>query len=144
MYQFTFNTHVIISILTLLAGGVSLFLAIRAYRKGDGYSAKIKIVSTIYLVALYLQFLLGLLMYYNHGGDKNLVENSPIQPGNSPTIRLWEIEHVAIMVFALFLVQIGYIFISKTKSPKRKFQLSFWYLGVPLILMVFTMAMAMR
>ncbi len=142
MYTYAFYTHIILSLITLLSGLFTLGLAFIGYRKNQAYTARHRYLGSVYVVAIYLQLFIGILMYYSEG--INWVENNLIDPGNSPTIRLWEIEHAAIMVFALFLVQIGYIFIGKTKSSRRKFILSFYYFGVPLLLMIFTMCMAMR
>ena len=144
MYHFTFYTHVAISLITMVAGIATLSLAYIGYRKGYEYSGWNRLLGRVYIVAIYFQLMLGLFMYYYPEIDIIMLEQSRIDPGNSPTIRFWEIEHAAIMVFALILVQIGCVFISKTKSSKKKYQLSFWYYGVPLLLMLFTMNMAMR
>lgn len=144
MYQFVFYTHVVISLITVLSGIAALVLAFIGYIKYLEYLPSSKIVSIVYIIAIYFQLAIGLLMYYYQGIEIVMFENNAIDPGDSPNIRLWEIEHAAIMVFALFLVQIGYIFIRKTKSARKKYLLTFYYFGVPLLLMLFTMTMAMR
>ncbi len=144
MYQAIFYTHLIVSILALFLGITSLLTAILGLVKMHEYKKQYRIIGKAYVIALYMQLAVGLLMYFYPGADKALVESNAIDPGNSPTIRFWEIEHVSIMIFALFIVQIGCIFISKSKSSKRKYRLSLFYFGIPLILMIFSMLMSMR
>ncbi len=144
MYQAIFYTHIIVSFLALFLGITSLIISILGLVRKYDYKPQYRFVGKAYVLALYMQLAVGLLMYFYPGQDKALIENNAIDPGNSPTIRFWEIEHVAIMIFALFIVQIGCIFISNTKSSKRKYSLSLFYFGIPLGLMIFSMLMSMR
>lgn len=144
MYYFAFYTHMVISLITLISGIAALILAFIGFKRNLEYSRASTRLGQIFIVALYFQLLFGIFMYYYPGNGVVLLENNLIDPGNSPTIRLWEIEHAAIMVFALFLVQIGHIFIRRTKSGRKKYILTFLYFGVALLLMLFTMIMAMR
>ena len=144
MYQAIFYTHVTVSFVALLLGLISLSIAIRGLIKRQDYLKWYRSLGKIYVISLYIQLAMGLLMFYYPGSDKAALESSAIDPGNSPNIRFWEIEHVAIMVFALFIVQIGCIFIGKTRNPGRKFRLVLVYFGIPLIMMIFSMVMSMR
>ena len=144
MYQIIFFTHVTVSLATLCFGLLSLLLAVRGLLKQKDYLSWYSVLGKVYVISLYFQLAMGLIMYYYPGGDKAVTEINAIDPGNSPTIRFWEIEHVSIMVFVLFIVQIGCIFIGKTKSSPRKFRLSLIYYGIPLILMVFSILMSIR
>lgn len=144
MYQTIFYIHITISFFALLLGLISLTLAIRGLIKKLAYLDVQKVLGKAYVISLYMQLAFGLLMYYYPGADKGNVGNNVIDPENSMNIRFWVIEHVSIMIFALFIVQIGCIFIGKTKSPVRKFRLSLFYFGFPLLLMVFSMIMSMR
>lgn len=144
MYPVIFYTHVSLSVIALLLGLISMFIAIRGIILNQDYLNWYRVLGKVYVIALYTQLAMGLLMYFYPGPDKIALEIKAIDPGNSPTIRFWEIEHVAIMVFALFIVQIGCLFIGKTKSSLRKFRLILFYFGIPLVFMVFSMIMSMR
>lgn len=144
MYKIAFYSHVMVSVITLLVGIISLTLAIKGYRQKLEYGRFDRLLGTIFLIGMYFQMIVGLIMYYVSFRSEGFVESGPIEPGNSPNIRFWEIEHVAVMIFTLFLVQIACIFINKTKSSSRKFVLRSWYFGTALILMIFTMIMGMR
>lgn len=144
MYQFNFYAHVTISIVTLLSGVIAIILAWVYRSKNKEFTKVNKALNKSFVISMYTQLVLGFAMYTKSWSDTPTLESSAIDPGGSPQIRFWEIEHVAIMVFALMLVQIGYIFISKTKSPQKKYLLTFWYFGIPLCLMIFTMIMAIR
>jgi len=144
MYQFNFYAHVTVSIVTLLSGVFAIILAFAHRRKNKEFTKVNKIINKSFVISMYTQLVLGFAMYTKSWSVTPALENNAIDPGGSPQIRFWEIEHVAIMIFALLLVQIGYIFISKTKSPQKKYLLTFWYFGIPLCLMIFTMIMAVR
>jgi len=55
----------------------------------------------------------------------------------------WAIEHIALMIFALFLTQLGRAFIKKSKGSFRKFRASLFYFGASLLLILFSMTMAL-
>jgi hypothetical protein len=144
MYQLAFYAHVVLSLTTLLSGLAAILLAFYRKQKHLPFNSLNLLTNRIFVGSMYVQLFLGLLMYYNPWSDDQWIENNAIDPGNSLGIRFWEIEHVAIMIFALFLVQIGYVFVVKTKSHHKRFLLTIWYFGVSLALMIFTMIMALR
>jgi hypothetical protein len=144
MYHLAFYAHVVLSLTTLLSGLSAILMAFFRKQRHLTFNSTNLLINKLFVASMYVQLFLGLLMYYNPWSDDQWIENNAIDPGNSPDIRFWEIEHVAIMIFALFLVQIGYVFVVKTKAHQKRFLLTIWYFGVSLALMIFTMIMALR
>ena len=62
---------------------------------------------------------------------------------NDASLRFWAIEHIALMIFALFLTQLGRIFIKRSKGATRKFRASLFYFSTSLGLIIFSVGMAM-
>jgi len=62
---------------------------------------------------------------------------------NDASLRFWAIEHIALMIFALFLTQLGRIFIRKSTAPVRKFKASLFYNGTAVLLILFSVSVAL-
>jgi hypothetical protein len=143
IYSFAFKIHIVISSITLLAGIATIVLSVqglirkRDYRRGDFG------VSMVFNVALYFQLILGFLIYYllRTAQEGPMWEVPDTQ--NDASLRFWAIEHIALMIFALFLTQLGRAFIKKSKGSFRKFRASLFYFGASLLLILFSMTMAL-
>lgn len=144
MYEFAYYLHALVSVLAFSFGVLALGMAIRNFRRNHNYTRLNLRLGRWFVSFLYVQLVVGLSMYYYPWEDKGIHQLSLSGVGSAERVRFWEIEHVAVMIFALFLVQTGQIFIRLTRSPRRKYLLTFWYFGASLMLMVFTMMMAMR
>jgi len=143
IYSLAFKIHIIISTITLLAGIFTIALAIHGLIRKREYGKWDLLASLIFNVALYFQLILGFLIYY-------VLRSAPEGPlwdvpntQNDASLRFWAIEHIALMIFALFLTQLGRVFIKRSKGPARKFRASLFYFGTSLLLILFSVSMAM-
>jgi hypothetical protein len=143
IYSFAFKIHIIISSITLLSGFASIILSIQGLIRKRDYARIDLGVSLLFNVALYFQLILGFLIYY-------LLRSSLEGPvweipdtQNDASLRFWAIEHIALMIFALFLTQLGRVFIKKSIGPFRKFRASLFYFGTSLLLILFSVGMAL-
>ncbi len=143
IYSFAFKIHILISTITLLAGIATIALSIQGLIKKRSYSKSDSGISIIFNVALYFQLILGSLIYYllRASQEGPLWEVPDTQ--NDASLRFWAIEHIALMIFALFLTQLGRAFIKKSLGPFRKFRASLFYFGASLLLILFSMTMAL-
>ena len=143
IYSFAFKIHIFISTITLLAGISTLVMSIHGLSKKREYGRYDFGVSLVFNVALYFQLILGFLIYFvlRSTLEGPLWEVPDTQ--NDASLRFWAIEHIALMIFALFLTQLGRVFIKKSKGPSRKFRASLFYFGISLLLILFSVTMAM-
>jgi len=143
IYSFSFKIHIVISTITLLAGISTLVLSIHGLSKKRDYVKSDFRVSLLFNVALYFQLILGFLIYFllRSTLEGPLWEVPDTQ--NDASLRFWAIEHIALMIFALFLTQLGRAFIKKSKGSFRKFRASLFYFGASLLLILFSMTMAL-
>jgi len=142
IYSFAFKIHIFISTITLLAGIGTIMMSIHGLIRKRSYSKSDFAVSLVFNVALYFQLILGFLVYYllrNH--LEGPVWEVP-DTQNDASLRFWAIEHIAIMIFALFLTQLGRVFIKKSRVSFRQFRASLFYYGTSLLLILFSVAMA--
>jgi hypothetical protein len=143
LYTFTFKIHIIISTITLLAGIFTAVLSAQGWIRKRPYTKLDEAVSITFNLALYLQLILGFIIYFtlrtSLEGPFWEVPNTE----NDASLRFWAIEHIALMIFALFLTQLGRLFIRRSKNPVRKFKASLFYYGVALLLILFSVSIAL-
>ena len=143
IYSFAFKIHIVISTITLLAGISTIVMSIHGLRRKREYGRPDFGVSLVFNVALYFQLILGFLIYFllRTTLEGPLWEVPDTQ--NDASLRFWAIEHIALMIFALFLTQLGRVYIKRSKGPSRKFRASLFYFGTSLLLILFSMGMAL-
>lgn len=97
-----------------------------------------KFLSFGFIINLYLQLVLGLFLFTNlgTGSDYNYLAS-----GNSEMVskRLWPIEHIVLMLFALFIANLGLIFSMQTKNSLGKFKKVLIYYLFSIVLIAFSL-----
>jgi len=143
IYSFAFKIHILISTITLLAGIATVVLSVQGLLRKRDYGKSDFGISLIFNVALYFQLILGSLIYYllRTSQEGPMWEVPDTQ--NDASLRFWAIEHIALMIFALFMTQLGRAFIKKSLGPFRKFRASLFYFGTSLLLILFSVGMAL-
>ena len=143
IYTFTFQIHIYISAITLLAGVINLVLAARGWARQREYSRADGWSYLVFTISLYLQLVLGLIIYFtlrtNLEGPLWEVPDTE----NDASLRFWAIEHIALMIFALFLTQLGMIFVKRSSSDIRRFRATLFYNGISLLLILFSLSIAL-
>ncbi len=143
LYTIAFKIHIYISTITLLSGIMTLGLSIQGWTKQREYSRIDEWSSVVFNIGLYLQLILGFIIYFTL---RTTLEGSMWQVQNTEndaSLRFWAIEHIALMIFALFLTQLGRTFIRRTSQPIRKFKASGFYYGTALMLILFSVSIAL-
>jgi len=143
IYSIAFKIHIIISTITLLAGILTIGLSIHGLSRKREYGKKDQAASLVFNVALYLQLILGFLIYYVLRSTLEGPVWEVPDTQNDASLRFWAIEHIALMIFALFLTQLGRVFIKRSKGAGRKFRASLFYFSTSLGLILFSVGMAM-
>lgn len=143
IYSFAFKIHIVISSITLLAGLTTVILSIHGLIRERGYARIDLGASLLFNVSLYFQLILGFLIYYLLRSTLEGPVWEVPDTQNDASLRFWAIEHIALMIFALFLTQLGRVFIKKSKGPFRKFRASLFYFGTSLLLILFSVGMAL-
>lgn len=143
IYSLTFKIHIIVSTITLLAGFGTIIWSTQGLVRTRAYGSVDTWLSLAFNLALYMQLILGSIIYYL----LRTAQEGPLweipDTLNDASLRFWAIEHIALMIFALFLTQLGRVFIKKSTGSHRKFRASLFYLGTSLILILFSVGMAL-
>ena len=143
LYTFAFKIHIYISVITLLSGITTQVFSIQGWIKGRDYGKTDQWSSMIFNIGLYLQLILGFIIYFTLRttleGDFWDVPDTE----NDASLRFWAIEHIALMIFALFMTQLGRIYIRRSNQSTRMFKASVFYYGTALLLILFSLSIAL-
>jgi len=143
IYTVAFNIHIYVSTITLLAGLATVIMSVSGWVKRKTYGRIDTGVSVAFQIALYFQLVLGFVIYFtlrtSLEGEMFEIPDS----ANDASLRFWAIEHIALMLFALSLTQIGRVFISKSGDSLKKYKASVFYNGTSLFLILFSVSMAL-
>ncbi|MBL6963237.1 MAG: hypothetical protein ISR55_05390 [Bacteroidetes bacterium] len=136
VYQLIKHFHSIISIVFLVAAVWLIYRSIAGIRKNLKYTSLDKVLSFIFIANMYLQLIFGLVLFTNFGSAQGY---DYIGAGTNEMIvskRLWPIEHIVLMIFALFIANLGLISSIKTSIDKDKHSkvLIFYSMSILLIL----------
>ncbi|MBJ6111731.1 hypothetical protein JAO73_22100 [Hymenobacter sp. BT523] len=120
---------------------VVIFGLIAVYRAFVGYSGRRPFVSAdngmsaAFSGFMWLQVLIGLGLYFGLSpwGLKAMKEAGAMQ---DPTKRFFGMEHVAVMILAAIVAQVGRIAVKKTADSTQKHRKALLYFGVALLLVL--------
>lgn len=132
-YDLIINIHGIISTVFTITAITILVRSIRGWSLKKVYTKLDKSISVLFLCFLYIQLVLGLLLYFVLGNQQSgakSIEEAIMQT----SIRYWALEHFIIMIFALFLSQIGWVFIRKSELDLNKHKNTLFYFGISILL----------
>jgi hypothetical protein len=143
LFEIVFKIHIYISALTLLTGIVTVSRSILGWSRSKTYNRTDLSFSLAFTITMYLQLLLGIVLYI-------LLRSTSEHPffeipdsSNDAYLRFWAIEHIALMIFALFLSQLGRIYIRNSSASITRYKASSFYHGSALLLIFFSLSIAL-
>jgi len=142
LYSFAFKIHIFISIITLLSGISTLVLSIQGLTSRRIYAGVDRYLSLIFSIGLYFQLILGFIIYFTLRTSLSGSFWEVPDTENDASLRFWAIEHIALMIFALFLTQLGRVYIRKNTVAVRQFKASLFYYGAALLMILFSLSIA--
>jgi len=143
IYSIAFKIHIYLSTVTLLAGITTVVLSIHGWSAKRAFNRFDSQAPLLFNIGLYFQLILGFLIYFTlRTSLEGPVWEVP-DTENDASLRFWAIEHIALMILALFLTQLGRIFIKRSKASLIKFKASLFYNGISLLLILFSLSIAL-
>jgi len=143
IYTVAFKIHIFVSTITILAGISTVTLSILGWSRDREFARKDAILSFLFSISLYLQLILGVIIYIALRSSLEGPLWGVPDTENDASLRFWAIEHIALMILALFLTQLGRIFVSRTLKSRMKFKASLFYNGSALLLILFSVSIAL-
>ncbi len=131
--------HTLISLTFLV---IAIWLFIRSYNgiyNDKAYTRKDKLLSFGFIISLYLQLIFGLFLFSNidsYSGVNYLTEENSMKFLSK---RLWPVEHIVLMLFALLIANLGLIISLNTKSDINKHKHTFIYYAIAMLLIFYSL-----
>ena len=114
------SAHTIVSGTFLIIAVWLLARSIRGIAKNYTYTRLDKLLSYGFIIALYLQLIFGLILFANPSIFNESNYSNAEGALRMASKRFWPIEHIVLMLFALFIANIGLIFSNQAKESREK------------------------
>ncbi len=143
MYGFTITIHIIVSALFVIVGLLVLVMAVVGLVKPTKFTKANNFLSVVFLMFLYVQLVLGIVLYYFLGSSSGtgVLSNQDELINNS--LRYWVVSHFSVMIFTLALSQLGRMFIINNIQDKQKFKNTIFFYGVSYVLIIISAVLGM-
>ena len=119
-HQLIKSIHTVISGTFLVTAAWLFYRTLRGYFLNLRYTRTDKVLSYTFIVNLYLQLIFGLLLMANPSPVPGQEIVNPDITMKLVANRFWPIEHIVLMLFALFIANLGLIFSSSTQISREK------------------------
>ncbi|MCY1719809.1 hypothetical protein OU798_05615 [Prolixibacteraceae bacterium Z1-6] len=130
--------HYLISVSFLFFAVLLVVRSVRGISKRVPYKAFDKFLAVAFIVALYLQLILGLFLFTNLGTGLDF-HYMPNEGSDMVSKRLWPVEHIVLMLFALFIANLGLIFSFQTRESQSRFKKILIYYTIAIALIAFSL-----
>jgi hypothetical protein len=138
-HQLIKHVHTVISVMSLVVSMWLFYRSIKGYLKNWDYSRLDKILSYAFIVNLYLQLIFGFLLMISKASVPVPDMASQDVTMRMASNRFWPIEHIVLMLFALFIANLGLIFSNNAQANREKFRKVLVYYAIAIILIVLSL-----
>jgi len=121
---------------------IAVWLFIRSYKGAflkKAYVRLDKLLSLGFVIFLYLQLFFGLILFSNLGSSLGSNYLNALNADKEVSKRLWPIEHIVLMLFALLIANLGLIITINTKSDRSKHLNTLIYYSISLSLILISL-----
>ena len=132
--------HYIISIAFLVIAFVLIYRSIFGLVKKWKYTLLDKILSSAFIINLYLQLIFGLILFSNLGSSLGYDYVSADGGVKVVSKRFWPIEHIVLMIFALLIANLGFIFSSKSQESRAKYKRVLIYYCLAILMIAYSLS----
>lgn len=126
--------HYIISGAFLFIAVILIVRSVLGIVKKRAYTITDKILSSSFIINLYLQLIFGLILFSNLGSSLGYDYVSADGGVKMVSKRLWPIEHIVLMIFALLIANLGFIFSNKSQESLAKHKRVLIYYCISIIM----------
>jgi hypothetical protein len=134
MYEIALYLHSWNRWLVLLAGVWVIVRSFGGWHSGNPYQKTDNTAAAIFLGALHLQLLLGLLLQFWLSPVTDAVYRDMGAAMKDSAQRFWAVEHMIGMIIAIIIAQVARILSKKAKVPSAKHRIMFWGALVSLVI----------
>lgn len=132
--------HYIVSATFLIIAIVLIYRTIIGIVKKKEYSLFDRILSYAFIINLYLQLIFGLILFSNLGSTLGYDYVSADGTVKMVSKRFWPIEHIVLMIFALLIANLGFIFSNKSQESKVKYKNVLFYYCLSIVMIAYSLS----
>lgn len=136
LYTFSLYLHSWNRWIILIAGLLSIAMALKGLREKTAYSGANRNLSLLFISSLHLQLLLGLLLYFILSPFTLQALNDFGSAMKDSTLRYWAVEHSLLNIIAVALAQAGSILIKRTADSRIKHRKTLIWSGIALFIIL--------
>ncbi len=144
MYQGILHTH------NLLRWVVLIFAFVTIYRYVSGLTGKKTFTAAdnrwgaLYVGSLHLQLIIGLVLYFFLSPITKVAMSDMGRSMKDAVLRFWGVEHIAMMILAVVIAQVGRIMSKKRQTDELKFKIGAVYFIISLLLILMSIPWPFR
>ncbi len=139
-HQLIKMVHTFISMTFLIIAIWLFYRSIQGFIQNWSYSRLDKYLSYAFIINLYLQLIFGfLLMAY----PEVVIGHELVNQATTLKLaakRFWPIEHIVLMLFALFIANLGLIFSNSAQVNKEKYRKVLIYYAISMVLIALSLS----
>jgi len=137
MYELVLAVHSWMRWAAIITGVLATFAALSG-RSSEG-DAKAERFGKFFIIALDIQFLIGLLLYFVLSPTTKAILNDFGAAMKDPVARFWAVEHGVTMIAAVAIAHIGKVMARKAPNPRSKqMRLTLAYMLATILILVRT------
>lgn len=136
LYTFSLYLHSWNRWIILIAGILSIAMALKGLRRRTAYSGANRNLSLLFISSLHLQLLLGLLLYFILSPFTLQAMNDFGAAMKDSSLRYWAVEHSLLNIIAVALAQAGSILIKRTADSRIKHRKTLIWSGIALFIIL--------
>ena len=130
MYKILINIHIFSSTLFALSAIFESFITVKGLIYKEKYTKIHRISEICFITLIYIGLVEGIIMYFFLDPANKPKVLTLTQALDNSAIRFWAIEHFCVMLFALLMAQIGFIFTTRSNSDHAKLKYASFYYGI--------------
>jgi len=138
-YSIIKHVHTVISGAFMIFAVWLIIRSVQGIIKNRAYTGLDKFISYGFIINLYLQLVFGLILFSNH--NSSVDDNFSNAEGalKMASNRFWPIEHIVLMLFALFIANLGLILTNQSQSDKEKHKKILTYYVVAILMIAISL-----
>ena len=137
-HQIIKMVHTFISMTFLIVAIWLFYRSAMGYFRSRTYTRLDKILSYTFIVNLYLQLIFGFILMINPAvvTAQEMVNQDTMKLAAK---RFWPVEHIVLMLFALFIANLGLILSNSTEIDREKHRKVIVYYAIAVVLIVLSL-----
>ncbi len=137
-HQIIKMVHTFISVSFLIVAVWLFYRSARGYFKRLKYTSLDKFLSYAFIVNLYLQLIFGFILMVRPAvlSAQEMVNQDTLKLAAK---RFWPVEHIVLMLFALFIANLGLIFSNSTMVDREKHRKVMIYYAIAVVLIALSL-----